>query len=155
MRALTACPGGPAGRERWILIARWADGGSASAVRAGSGTDGTLADWLGLMERLWSRLPDRRRGPVRLELRAAGRSVTGPRQGSLFPGQEAEYRLAETLRTIRRKGMEFLCPASESLLATWGASWYGGPFGESPREGSWDRDSASGRGLVDAPCQDG
>ena len=155
MRALTACPGGPAGSGRWILTARWSDGGSAAASLAGAGTGGTLAAWLGLLERLWGRLPRRRRGPVRLELRAdgraGGRAGSISRQGSLFPEDGAQQRLAETLRRIRLAGQDSLGPASESLLAAWGACWYGGSSGDA----AVSRDAASGRGLVDDTCQDG
>ena len=151
VRVLTSCPGGPGGRERWILIARWSDGARASASLSEVGATGTLVAWLTLLERLWDRLPRRRRGPVRLELRAGGRTGSGSRQGCLFPEDEAEHRLAEALRRIRSGGRDSLGPASESLLAAWGASWYGSTSGEA----SAVRKAASGRGLVDASCQDG
>ncbi|MBU8871929.1 MAG: hypothetical protein KOO60_13765 [Gemmatimonadales bacterium] len=151
VRALTVCPDGPAGRARWILVSRWSDNGRASASVIGVGSDGTLAAWRGLLEKLWAKLPRRRRGPVRLELRADGRVGLGPRQACLFPADEAEHRLTEALRRIRLADDDSIGPASESLLAAWGACWYGGSSGE----GSVVPGAASGMGLVDGPCQDG
>ncbi len=150
IRALTICPDGPAARKRWILIARWSDKGRASASLAGVGPDGSLATWLGLLERLWDRLPQRRRGPICLELRAGEGVESGPRQGCLFPFDEAGHRLAVALRRIRLQGDDSLGSASESLLVAWGTRWYGGSSGEVFPT----REAASGRGLVDASCQD-
>jgi hypothetical protein len=124
VRALTLCPGGPARRGRWLLTAIWAEGARDSVRILGPEPQGWTS-WLGLVERLWKRLPYRRQGLFGMELSAEPLGSPRSRQGSLFPFDEADCRLAEVLRHSRRESHHYLGPGSEDLLTSLGVSWYG------------------------------
>lgn len=133
VRALTCCSGSPAGRGRWRLTVRWAEGNRDSVSAPGPRTRGWKA-WLTLVDLLWKRLPRRRQGLLAAELRAGSSGNVLPRQGSLFAAHEADGRLADVLRLSGQKITARLGPASESLLVSRGAVWYGPGAGMSKRE---------------------
>jgi len=138
VRALTVCPGGPSSRGRWRLIAARPEGRHDSSLVRGPEPSGWKS-WLGLVELLWRRLPFRRQGVLGMELRAEFPGTQPYLQGNLFPGDEADRRLAEVMRQFRRKSDARLRPACEDLLVPQGAIWYG------PGAGM----SQPGQGLVD------
>jgi len=128
VRALILCPGGPASRGRWRLTAEWAEGRQDSSSVRGPESPGWKS-WLHLLELLWKRLPFRRQGLLRVELRAESPGGFSSRQGNLFPADEADCRLAEVLRRVRRGSGTRLGPACEDLLVSRGAVWYGPVIG--------------------------
>jgi hypothetical protein len=124
VRALTCCSGSPASRGRWRLTARWAEGSRDSAAAAGPRTPGWQS-WYGLVDLLWQRIPQRRQGLLGAELRAESPGKVPPRQGSLFAACEADGRLEDVLRLSGKQTTARLGPASEGLLVSRGAVWYG------------------------------
>lgn len=124
VRALTCCPGGPASRGRWRLTSVWSEGRHYSSSVRGPEPAGWKS-WLGLVELLWRRLPCRRQGLLGLELRAETGPCSTFLQGNLFPGDEADRRLAEAMGRLRRESDIRLGPACEDLLVSRGAVWYG------------------------------
>lgn len=124
VRALTCCPGSPASRGRWRLTARWAEGSRDSVTAPGPRTPGWQS-WHGLVDLLWKKLPLRRQGLLGAELRAESPGGIPPRQGSLFAACEADGRLEDVLRLSGKQATARLGPASEGLLVTRGAVWYG------------------------------
>ncbi len=130
VRALTLCSGGPASRGRWQLTAVWSEGHHDSSSIRGPEPAGWKT-WLGLVEMLWRRLPVRRQGLLGMELRAETSICSPSLQGNLFPADEADRRLAEGMGRFRRKFDAKLGPASEDLLLSRGATWYGPGFGMS------------------------
>ena len=95
--------------------------------------------WTGLLDLLWGRLSPRRTGLMGAELHSTPRLSGIPHQGSLFPEDQKDRRLALALAGIRRSGAGGVAVAGEELLVSWGARWYG------PGEDI----SRKGRGLVD------
>lgn len=138
VRALTLYPGGPSSGGRWSLIAVWPEG-LRDSVSAHGPDDRGWKSWLGFLELLWKRLPVRRKGLLSLELRAGHSAVVRPPQGSLFPGDENDVRLAQAMRRSRLEAGSGLGPACEDLPAARCATWYG------PGEVI----SKPGQGLVD------
>ena len=138
VRALTLCPGGPASRGKWRLTAVLAEGRHHSSSVRGSEPSGWQS-WLGFVEMLWRRLPYRRQGLLRVELRAESPGARPSLQGNLFRADDADRRLAEVIRRSRRISDGLLGPACEDLLVSRGAIWYG------PGAGM----SQPGQGLVD------
>ncbi len=138
VRALTFCPGGPSSRGRWRLTTIWAEGRHHSSSVRGPEPSGWQS-WLGFVEQLWRRLPLRRQGLLRVELRAESPGARPSLQGNLFPADDADRRLAEVMRRSRLKSDGRLGPACEDLLVSRGAIWYG------PGAGM----SQPGQGLVD------
>jgi hypothetical protein len=124
VRALTCCSGSPASRGRWRLTAKWAAGSGDSVSTPGPCTRGWQS-WLGLVDLLWKKLPHRRQGLLALELRAESSGPVLPRQGSLFAAHEADGRLEDVLRLSGKHTSARLGPASEGLLVSRGAVWYG------------------------------
>lgn len=128
VRALLACPEGPGGWLCWRLHARWGEGAEPAAVEAPGCGPPTLRAWLRLLEALWRRLPERRRGLLALELSAGPRRPAPPRQGDLFGDPEAgERRLAAGWAHWRARSPRGLYLACEELLLRWGVSWDGPP----------------------------
>jgi len=84
-----------------------------------------------MVDMLWNRLPQRRQGLLAVELRAESSGSVLPRQGSLFASHEADGRLADVLRLSGKQTAARLGPASESLLVSRGAVWYGPGAGKS------------------------
>ncbi len=124
VRALTLCPGGPATRGRWRLVAVWSEGCHYSSTIRGPESAGWKS-WLGLVEMLWKGLPVRRQGLLGMELRAETSVRSASLQGNLFPADEADRRLAEGMGRFRRNTNTRLGPACEDLLLSRGAKWYG------------------------------
>ncbi len=124
VRALTHCPGGPSSRGRWRLTVLWSEGHHDSSSMRGPESAGWKS-WLGLVEQLWRRLPYRRLGLLGVELSAETSAGSLSVQGSLFPEDASDRRLAEVMGRIRRKSSTRLGPACEDLLDSRGVSWYG------------------------------
>ena len=124
VRALTHCPGGPSSRGRWRLTVQWSEGHHDSSSMRGPESAGWKS-WLGLVEMLWRRLPYRRQGLLGVELSADTITSRPSLQGSLFPEDASDRRLAEVLGRVRRKTNTGLGPACEDLLNSRGATWYG------------------------------
>ncbi len=124
VRAVTCCSGSPADRGRWRLTARWAAGCRDSVSAPGPRTRGWQT-WFTMVDQLWKRLPQRRQGLLAAELRAESSGTVQPRQGSLFAAHEADGRLEDVLRLSGKQTAARLGPASESLLVSRGAVWYG------------------------------
>jgi hypothetical protein len=140
LRGLALCPAGPATRSSWRLTVTWPGrGGDQAFVRSVGGAG--WAAWTGLLDLLWRRLPRRRTGLVGAELHAGPDRARTVEQGSLFPADEDDRRLAGALAAIRRAPGGRLALGGEGLLRAWGARWFG------PGEDI----SRRGRGLVDAP----
>ena len=138
VRALTRCPGGPVSRGRWRLTAFWPENVTGQSTVRGA-EDRGLNCWLALVDLLWNRLPERRKGVLGLELAAGPPESAAMRQGELYPVDVADRRLAEAVRRARTVSEAGLGLACEDQLRRLGAVWYG--EGEDPRPG--------GRGLVD------
>lgn len=138
VRALTQCPGGPVSRGRWRLTVFWPEGKSAHSSLKG-GTHPGWNSWVGLLDLLWSRLQQRRKGLLGLELAAGPLGLPPLAQGHLFPADVSDRRLAEAVRLARHLSCKGLGTASEELSRARGAVWYG------PGEGL----AKGGRGLVD------
>jgi len=130
VRALTHCPGGPSSRGRWRLTASWSEGHHDSSSMRGPESAGWKS-WLGLVELLWRRLPYRRQGLLGVELSAAITTGSPSLQGNLFPEDASDRRLAEVMARVRRKSRTGLGSASEDLLDSRGATWYGPGVGMS------------------------
>jgi hypothetical protein len=138
LRALALHPDEGNRRGTWRLSALRPGGGRDTAYARGPGGAGWTV-WTGLLDLLWDRLPHRRTGLMGAELHATPRRSGGPHQGSLFPEDQKDRRLALALAGIRRSGPGGVAVAGEELLVSWGARWYG------PGEDI----SRKGRGLVD------
>jgi hypothetical protein len=81
--------------------------------------------WLALVDQLWKRLPDRRKGVLGLELAAGPLESSVARQGELFPADMADRRLADAVRRARTISEVGLGLACDGLLREPGAVWYG------------------------------
>jgi len=121
-RAMLACAGGPGEWHPWRLRGSWAGGGTSDANATGGEHD-TWDDWLALVDRLWGRLPRRRRGLIGVQLRAGRRQVSRD-QPLLFPDPGLEQRgsLARGWRGLG-EGVQL---ASEALLVAWDLQWSSG-----------------------------
>lgn len=124
IRALRQVPHRAAASGRWGLTARWSCGERTQTATGRLAGTGWL-HWRDLVERLWAKLPDRRRGLTGLELSCHGCGGSGSGQGSLFAADAADGRLAEVIRRAGGKAEGGLGVASEELLSAMGIRWYG------------------------------
>lgn len=120
MRALAACPDGPAERSTWRLAAGHPGPGRDTAYASGRGGGGWSA-WVAHLDLLWRRLPRRRTGIILVELHASPPRGASFRQESLFEEDRRDRRLA--LALARSRGAVGV--AGEELLRAWGGRWFG------------------------------
>jgi hypothetical protein len=122
IRLVALCPGGGSSRTFWELVGRFPQGSRRVRI-LGSG-DSTLAAWRSLLARLLHLLERQRQGLLGVELRGGPAATSaGSEQISLFPGSEAQVRLAAALERINRRCPGCLTSASEHLLFRKGVRW--------------------------------